>query len=261
MTAIKFMTVFVFVVAASASRARAADAEYDESMSRINARKEKINRQIQELGFNLTKPDPNRTESDEGKPKKRPPRIQVHADLSLLRAPRGKTLLGRTTKRMIVGGEGSRAEVEIGDDQGLFSRLTILGNAIQNSTQDRLLVTFHSVMFRSGKNMKVTAIAQDDSGADGLKAQVFSSKALMVAGAMAGSFISGYVASQQTQSSNAFGFTQTPTTGRNAILQGVAGAAADQSKKLIDDSTKEKPVLVVERGTLVSVYFDEEVRF
>ena len=75
---------------------------------------------------------------------------------------------------------------------------------------------------------------------------------------MASSFVSGIAASQQTQAPTAFGFSQTERNGRNALLQGLSQTAADQSKRLIEDVTAEKPVLVVEAGTAVSVYLDCE---
>ncbi len=83
----------------------------------------------------------------------------------------------------------------------------------------------------------------------------------MIAGSIAGSFISGYAASQQTQQTTAFGFSQPQTGARNGVLQGVAQTAADQSKRLIEDATKEKPILVVEPDTKVSLYLDEEIKF
>jgi hypothetical protein len=80
-------------------------------------------------------------------------------------------------------------------------------------------------------------------------------------GAMASSFISGVAASQQTVAPTAFGFQEAPPTGRNAIFQGVAQTAADQSKRIIEESTQEKPILLCTEGTPVTVYLDQEVRF
>ena len=106
----------------------------------------------------------------------------------------------------------------------------------------------------------VKAVALDDTGAFGLQAQVFSGKAIAVAGAMASGFISGFAASQQGQTQTPFGFSQVQPTVRNSLLQGVAQTAADQSKRLIEDATKESPVLVVDAGTPVTGLTQEEVR-
>jgi len=90
---------------------------------------------------------------------------------------------------------------------------------------------------------------------------VLSQKALSVAGAIASSFVSGLAASQQSVTSNAFGFESTQRSPRNTILGGLAQTAADQSKRLIDEATSEKPVLIVEPNTSVTIMFQEEVRF
>jgi hypothetical protein len=103
-------------------------------------------------------------------------------------------------------------------------------------------------------------VALDTEGAFGLTAQVLNGKALAVAGAMASSFIAGLASGQQSQTTGPFGFSQTQPTGRNAILQGVAQTAADQSKRFIEETTSEKPVLVVEALTPVTVFVQEEVR-
>mgnify|MGYP002363743348 CR=1 FL=1 len=187
--------------------------------------------------------------------------ITVYSDGSALRAHTGRLLNAQTTNRLVVGPEGSPTIITIDNDQGLFSGLKVLGLAKQASTEGRLYIDFERLVFRSGKVQPIKGTALDESGAYGLKAQVLSSKALMVAGSIAGSFISGYAASQQTVSQNAFGFSQTQPGNRNGVLQGVAQTAADQSKRLIEDATKEKPILVVEPETKVSLYLDEEVRF
>lgn len=72
---------------------------------------------------------------------------------------------------------------------------------------------------------------------------------------------SGLAAGQQSQVVGPMGFSQVEPTGRNGVLQGVAQTAAEQSKRLIDDATAEKPVLVVKSGAAVTVWVQEEVRW
>jgi type IV secretory pathway VirB10-like protein len=134
-----------------------------------------------------------------------------------------------------------------------------MGKARQSSTPGRINLDFDRLLLKNGKAVTLQAVGLDESGALGLTADVFSSKALMLAGSMAGSFLSGYSAGKQTTSTNAFGFSQSQPTGRNSLLQGVAQAAADQSKRLIDEATEEKPVLVVNPGANVSILFKEGV--
>ena len=135
-----------------------------------------------------------------------------------------------------------------------------MGTAHQGANPERVQVDLARLILRSGKSIAVSAMALDSDGASGLQAAVFSSKVWAETGALAGSFISGLASASQTQTTNALGFATTQTTGRNALLQGVAQTAADSSKRLIDEATKEKPVLVVDPGVAVTIFFNDEVR-
>lgn len=186
--------------------------------------------------------------------------LQIHSDLKRVRLGTGKLLFGRLINRLVVTSE-SPVIVELDPAQGNFSEMRMMGTAHVASSPGRLQIDFQKLLVPSGQAVTLQATALDENGAFGLTAQVFSQKALMIGGAMASSFISGLAASQQSQSSNAFGFTQTQPTGRNAILQGVAQTAADQSKRLIDEASAEKPVLVIEAGTEVTIMIQDDVRF
>lgn len=225
---------------------------------RLQRNGDRIDAQMRSMGFLLNGKSMLAGE-DERNAKAR--LFTVHAESTGLRAPAGKRLMAQISNRLVVGPEGSPVIITINDGQGLFSGLTVLGQAKQASTEGRLYIDFDRLVFRSGKVVAIKGTALDEAGTYGLKAQVLSSKALMVAGSIAGSFITGYAASQQTTAQNAFGFMQTQPGARNGVLQGVAQTAADQSKRLIEDATKEKPVLVVEPDAKVSLYLDEEVRF
>lgn len=226
--------------------------------ARLQNNGDQIDAQMRSMGFLLN----SKASASGGAERTDRPRLfTVHAETAGLRASPGRRLTAQTSNRLVVGPEGSPAIVTVSDGQGLFSGLTALGQAKQASTEGRLFIDLDRLVFRSGKVIAIKGTVLDDAGAFGLKAQVLSSKALMVAGSIAGSFISGYAASQQTTAQNAFGFMQTQPGNRNGVLQGVAQTAADQSKRLIDDATKEKPILVVEPDTKISLYLDEEVRF
>lgn len=226
--------------------------------NRLQQNGDRIDAQMRSMGFMLS--GKANAQSDEERAA-RPRLYTVHGEAVGLRAEVGRRLVAQTSNRLVVGPEGSPAIITIGDGQGLFSGLTALGQAKQASTEGRLYIDLDRIVFRSGKVATIKGTVLDEAGAYGLKAQVLTSKALMVAGSIAGSFISGYAASQQTTSQNAFGFMQTQPGTRNGVLQGVAQTAADQSKRLIEDATKEKPILVVEPETKISLYLDEEVRF
>lgn len=188
------------------------------------------------------------------------PLFRVHGSLSNSFMGAGKLLYGSLMNRLVVGSDGAPVLIELDEGQGSFSRLRLMGTARPAGTAGRLAIEVNRLLLR-GRSVALQATALDPAGSFGIEAQVFSGKALAVIGAMASSFISGLAASQQTQEINAFGFQQTQSTGRNALLQGVAQTAADQSKRLIDEATAEKPILVVESQTPVVVLVQEEVRF
>ncbi|MEK6578730.1 MAG: TrbI/VirB10 family protein [Bdellovibrionota bacterium] len=189
------------------------------------------------------------------------PLFQIHGDFSDNKISSGKLLYGKLLNRLVVGGESAPVLVILDSDQNVFSGLRFLGVARQSGTQGRINLELNKLILRSGRVVSAQATALDPQGAYGLEAQIFSGKALAMAGAIASSFVAGLASSQQTQNTNAFGFMTQQPTGRNGILQGIAQTAADQSKRLIDESTAEKPVLILESLASVTILIQEEVRF
>lgn len=192
---------------------------------------------------------------------KESPIFHIHNSFSNLQAPVGKLLFGKIYNRLVIGSDKSPVIVVLNDGQKSFSGLRAIGTAIQSSTSGRVSIEIQKIIFRSGIAQTVSGLVLDTEGALGLTAQVISQKALTVAGALASSFVSGLASSQQSVTSNAFGFESTQRSPRNALLGGLAQTAADQSKRLIEESTSEKPVLILEANTEVSIMLQEEVRF
>ena len=242
--------------------------EFHESLKQLKKSQKENDQRLKHFGVksmpnHSTNPlSPLDETASDGAEKKAPRLLYVvHDNGKLLRAEPGKLLFGKILNRLIVGGETSPVSSELENKQGLFSGLRALGRARPSGTEGRMAIEFDRIVTRRGTVIPIKGSGQDEAGAFGLEAQLFSSKALAMAGSMVGSFISGVAASQQSQSTNTFGFSQIDRTSRNSLLQGVAQTTADQSKRLIEDATKEKSVLVVEAGTPVTIYLDEEVRF
>ena len=187
--------------------------------------------------------------------------FRVHAASQVLQIASGKLLYGKLLNRLIIGGDGSPVLIELDPDQGFLSGLRLMGNGHPAGTPGRVAVEVNRLLLRTGRTIALQAVGLDPEGAYGLNAQVLSGKALAVTGAMASSFISGLAAGTQSQATNSFGFSQVQSTGRNAILQGVAQTAADQSKRLIEEATSEKPILIVESQTSIAILVQEEVKF
>ncbi len=186
--------------------------------------------------------------------------LRVHSPLRNNRLPAGKLLFGKLLNRLVVGGDGSPAILELDVAQGWTSGLRVMGMARQAGTPGRVQIECKRLLLRTGCALAMDAITLDASGAAGLEAEIISGKLLATFGSIAGSFVSGLASAQQSQSVNAFGMSTTPPTGRNALLQGVAQTSADQSKRLIEEATQEKPILIVEPGVEVVVMLQDEVR-
>ncbi len=237
-----------------------ADASLQASLNRLKLRQAGVNQAMGNLGVPLPGLAPPRSSATADR-EEQVPLFRVHGGMDNLKLPQGRFLFGRVVNRLVVGAEGSPTVVEILPGQGGLSGMRLLGLAHQGAGQSRMNLDFKQLLFRGGKSIPVQATALDESGAYGLPAQVVSQKALSVMGALASSFVSGLAASQQSQLVNAFGFQQSQATGKNALLQGVAQTAADQSKRLIDEATTEKPILIVEPETAVTILIQEEVRW
>ena len=248
------------LILSSVSIKAAVGSDYQSSLRRLGESQSQLDQSLRQLGVHQSGwGEPVTRDQADGR--KKTPLFQVHSDLKEPRLPLGRFIFARVVNRLVVAGEGSPSVVEVLSDQGSLSGMRLVGIARQSSNPSRVSIEFKNLVFRGGRAIPIQATALDESGAYGLSAQVVSQKALSVMGAMASSFVSGLAASQQSQAVNAFGFQQTQTTGRNAVLQGLAQTAADQSKRLIDEATAEKPILIVEPETPVTVLVQEEVRW
>lgn len=234
--------------------------EYGLGIAGIRIREKRIEQKLSRLGLPSANSE-NRESGSKVDGSGASHLFNVHGDLTRRQIPVGRLIFGRTHVRLIVGGEESPVIVELDSDQGTLSGLRLLGKARPSSTEGRVLLEFDRILFPAGKATPIRAQALDEAGALGISAESFSSKALSIAGSMASSFVSGLAASQITETQTPFGFSRTEPSSRNGILHGIAQSSADQSKRLIEDSTREKPILVIEPGTPVTVLVNEEVRW
>ena len=120
-----------------------------------------------------------------------------HSDLEKLRIPMGTVLYGSTLQELIIGSDPTPVFIFLNSNQNQFSGLKMTGIARASST-GRLFLDFNKLHFNGGRTAAIQAQALDNQGALGLEpSQILSTKALALVGSMAGSFISGYAASQQ----------------------------------------------------------------
>lgn len=228
-------------------------ASFENDLKKVDALGDKADAILSSFGFE----NPQNQLPDQNEKFKNRQLFQIHGRINELKIEPGLLAFGSLFTRLVVGAEESPVIAEIKDSRlGILHGLRLMGRARQSATGGRVNIEFDRLLLKGGSSLRIIAEALDSSGALGLSGEVFSSKAVTLAGSMVGSFLSGYASSQQT--TNAFGFSENKPAGRNALLQGVAQTAADQSKRLIDEATQEKPVIVIEQGTKVSILFKEE---
>jgi hypothetical protein len=242
------------------SNSDAEDADYQKRLSNLKESQAQTQVMLNQLGGFSSTRSPAISSNEEEDERKRPI-FKVHSELRTNRIRTGSVFRGANLNRLIVGGEPAPGIIQLDDNQGNMSGLKLLASVRPSGTDGRIHLEINRLLLRSGRVITVNAVGLDSAGSQGLQAHVFSGKALAVLGSIASSFVAGVAAAQQAQTTNAFGFTQNQTTGRNAILGGVAQTAADQSKRLIDESTSEKPVLVLDENTPIAIFFNEEVKF
>jgi hypothetical protein len=231
--------------------------DFDQSLASVKKVTRNLDLKLKKLGIRPV----GEADKDQGSSNKESDSfIQVYSSERPIVKAAGDYAYGKLETRLVVSTEQVPVVVRLNPNQGVLSGLKVLGSARPGSVESRIDIDLTRLVLRSGAVRPIQAVGLDKQGAKGIDADVVSSKALAVAGALAGSFVSGLALGSQTQETNGLGFSQTKPTGRNAILQGVAQTAADQSKRVLEESTKEKPILIAEPGETVVIYFSEEWR-
>lgn len=234
--------------------------DFEALRARLKIREQKITEHMARLGVAGSSMQSGKTNSSQDE--KGVSLFKVHGALTRTLVPAGSLFFGTLRNRLVVGGENSPVIVDLSPQNkfGQVAGLKLLGLAHQSSTDGRVALDFDRLILSSGKIVSLEGIGLDESGALGLEAQVFSSKALLAAGALASSFVSGFASAQQSRTTSNFGFSEVKPSGRNGLLQGVAETAATQAKNFIDKETQEKPVLVLNEGTAIAIFLNKEVR-
>lgn len=144
------------------------------------------------------------------------------------------------------------------DGEVIFEKGSVL-YGIGKSTEERLFVTFKKIITSEGKEIKIKAQAFDQSDKIiGLKGSKISNRAWKVAGAAGLSFIAGYAEGLKNPDIPVLGNSKAPSP-REAGLSGVANAAMEQSKEIME-SMKNAPVIIeVPEKTKITVIFEGDI--
>lgn len=182
----------------------------------------------------------------------------------------GPKLIARSKNVQIPPGTLVRAELVTGASNGAVKAVlkddvrvngetlieagsTVLGRG--SSTEDRLFVAFTKVLHKDGDISQVAAEAADSSDKTmGLKGSKVASRAIKLAANVGLKFLSGATqALQETEGQN--GATVRKPTMRNALLNGSAEAALEESNQIASEYKNSAPVIEVKAGTEFFLFF------
>lgn len=182
----------------------------------------------------------------------------------------GPKLISRSRNVQIPPGTLVRAELVMGASNGSVKAVliddlrvngetliaagsTILGRG--SSTEDRLFVAFTKVLHKDGDISRVAAEAADQSDKTmGLKGSKVASRAIKLGANVGLKFLSG--ASQALQETEGqYGATIKKPTMRNALLNGAAEAALEESNQIASEYKNSAFVIEVKAGTEFFIFF------
>lgn len=127
----------------------------------------------------------------------------------------------------------------------------LVGNG--NSTDERLFVRFNQVVFKDGAIAALEAHACDKSDKIvGLKGSKVGTKALNIAGSLGLGFLGGFSEALQESEGQQGAVVRKPSI-KNALLNGTATTALEQSKNLMSDLKDRTPIIEVDAGTEICV--------
>ena len=125
----------------------------------------------------------------------------------------------------------------------------IYGTATAGRQRDRVIVTFHDIVFQDGKDIKINAIGLSQDGSGGLTGTVIDDGTKKTILAMAMNLLSGIALGFQQTSTNAItGIDQVEANSRNALLNGVANTFQKQAQQTQNDIENSKGYAIVLAG-------------
>lgn len=153
-----------------------------------------------------------------------------------------------------------RAEVTEGlavaGEQAIPPGAVLVGRG--SSTDERLLIHFSQVVFKDASIGNISAEACDkEDKIVGLKGSKVGSKALNLAGSIGLGFVAGLSEGYQDSQAELGGVVHQPSM-KNALLNGTATAALQQSQNLMSDLKNRNPILEVPANTDLCVIFGGE---
>lgn len=167
----------------------------------------------------------------------------------------GRVFRGIVLNSIVSTNLSSPVLVEAMPDQGLPYRTKF---SCSGTTQNKRVFTLCSKMITKNKEVPVVAQILNIDGSSGLLGEYDDAKEDLIAGAVISDFSQGVLSAAQTRFAGPLG-SVTDSSSKNQILQGFVESGKTTSDILLEEMKTKEPVVTVNSGEEVLIYFMEAV--
>jgi hypothetical protein len=128
----------------------------------------------------------------------------------------------------------------------------------QGTTQNKRVLTICNKMITTDKEIPIQAQLLNKDGSSGLEGMYDDSKDQLIAGAVISDFAQGMLSGAQSRIGTAFGAVRDDSF-KNQVLQGFIESGRATSDILLDEMKSAEPIVTIEAGEEVLIYFMEAV--
>ncbi|MCT4641232.1 MAG: TrbI/VirB10 family protein [Bacteriovoracaceae bacterium] len=165
----------------------------------------------------------------------------------------GKTYRGTLLNSIVSTNVASPVLVKAHGGQGLPFNSKFSCNAV---TENKRIYCVCNKLITTDKEVQISAQLLNTDGSSGLEGFYDDAKEDLIAGAIISDFTAGVLSAAQTRIATPIGSMRDSTT-KNQILQGGINSAGRVSEILLDEMNNKVPVVTIDAGSEVLIYFME----
>ncbi len=167
----------------------------------------------------------------------------------------GKTYRGTLLNTIVSTNQATPVLVRANLNQGLPYNSKF---ACQSMTQNKRVFCLCNKLITTTKELAIVAQLLNLDGSSGLQGVYEDGKEDLIAGAVISDFSAGMLSAAQNRTTTPFGSMQ-DNSAKNQLLQGAINSAGSTSEILLDEMKNAVPVITIEAGTEVLIYFMEAI--
>ena len=167
----------------------------------------------------------------------------------------GKVFRGTLLNSIVSSNLSSPVIVLSHPNQGLPHKTKF---SCQGTTQNKRVITLCNKMVTTDKEIPIQAQLLNTDGSSGLEGAYDDAKDQLIAGAVISDFAQGMLSGAQSRFGSAFGSVRDDSA-KNQVLQGFIESGRTTSDILLDEMKTAEPIVTIEAGEEVLIYFMEAV--